>query len=60
MSAVGYMDCAAIGAPPVRVADDAFDEMIPILGGGTVFFIVLVSAAFFREPPNVSDAARPS
>ena len=31
------------------VADDAFDEMVPILGGGTVFFIVIVPAAFFKK-----------
>ena len=26
-------------------------DMIPILGGGTVFFIVLVPAALFRKRP---------
>jgi hypothetical protein len=31
------------------VADSEFDDMIPILGGGTVFFIVLVPAALFRK-----------
>jgi hypothetical protein len=31
------------------LADNEFDDMIPILGGGTVFFIVLVPAALFRK-----------
>jgi hypothetical protein len=38
----------AIWAATAGVADD-FDEMIPILGGGTFFFIVIVPAALFRE-----------
>lgn len=42
---------AAIWVATSVVADDAFDEMIPILGGGTVFFIVLVPAALFRNRP---------
>jgi hypothetical protein len=29
--------------------DDDFDEMLPILGGGTFFFIVVIPAALFRE-----------
>jgi hypothetical protein len=33
------------------VADDEFGDMVPILGGGTVFFIVLVPAVFFRSRP---------
>ena len=33
------------------VADNEFNDMIPILGGGTVFFIILVPAAFFRKRP---------
>jgi hypothetical protein len=33
------------------VADNEFDDMIPILGGGTFFFIVLVPAALFRKRP---------
>jgi hypothetical protein len=33
------------------VADNEFDDMIPILGGGTFFFIVIVPAAFFRQRP---------
>ena len=33
------------------LADNEFDDMIPILGGGTVFFIVLVPAALFRKRP---------
>ena len=39
---------AAIWAATAGVADD-FDEMIPILGGGTFFFIVIIPAALFRE-----------
>jgi hypothetical protein len=39
----------AIWAETGAVAGDAFDDLIPILGGGTVFFIVLVPAAFFRK-----------
>ena len=31
------------------VADDEFGDMVPILGGGTFFFIVLVPAALFRK-----------
>jgi hypothetical protein len=31
------------------VSGHEFDEMIPILGGGTLFFIVLVPAALFRK-----------
>jgi len=31
------------------VTDNEFDDMIPILGGGTFFFIVLVPAALFRK-----------
>lgn len=27
----------------------AFDDMVPILGGGTVFFVVIVPAALFRR-----------
>lgn len=42
---------AAIWLATGVVADDAFDELIPILGGGTVFFIVLVPAMFFRNRP---------
>lgn len=38
----------AIWVATASVADD-FDEMIPILGGGTVFFIVIIPAALFRE-----------
>jgi hypothetical protein len=33
------------------VGDDEFNDLIPILGGGTVFFIVIVPAVFFRERP---------
>ena len=35
----------------VVLDDDAFDDMIPSLDGGTVFFIVLVPAALFRKRP---------
>jgi hypothetical protein len=31
------------------LADNEFDDLIPILGGGTFFFIVIVPAAFFRK-----------
>ena len=41
----------AIWVATGSVADDEFNDMIPILGGGTVFFIVLVPAAFFRKRP---------
>ena len=27
----------------------AFDDMVPILGGGTVFFVVILPAALFRR-----------
>lgn len=40
---------AAIWIATASVADSAFDDMIPILGGGTVFFVVLVPAALFRN-----------
>ena len=33
------------------VGDDEFNDMIPILGGGTVFFVILVPAALFRKRP---------
>lgn len=38
----------AIWAATAGVAED-FKEMIPILGGGTFFFIVIIPAALFRE-----------
>ena len=41
----------AIWVATGAVDDDAFDEMLPILGGGTVFLIVIVPAAFFRKRP---------
>ena len=31
------------------VADHEFNDMIPILGGGTVYFLVLVPALHFRK-----------
>ena len=41
---------AAIWVATASVLDDhAFNDMIPILGGGTVFFVVLVPAALFRK-----------
>jgi len=40
---------AAIWVATASVAGDEFDDMIPILGGGTVFFIILVPAALFRK-----------
>jgi hypothetical protein len=30
--------------------ESAFDDMIPILGGGTFFFVVIVPAGLFRRP----------
>jgi len=30
--------------------DSAFDDMVPILGGGTFFFVVIIPAALFRRP----------
>jgi hypothetical protein len=42
---------AAIWVATAGVADNEFDDMIPILGGGTFFFIVLVPAALFRKRP---------
>ena len=39
----------AIWVATGSVADDEFNDMIPILGGGTVFFLALVPAAFFRK-----------
>lgn len=42
---------AAIWVATASVADNAFDDMIPILGGGTVFFVILVPAALFRKRP---------
>jgi hypothetical protein len=29
--------------------DSAFDDMAPILGGSTVFFVVILPAALFRR-----------
>ena len=40
---------AAIWVATGLVADNKFDDMIPILGGGTVFFIVLVPATLFPK-----------
>ena len=42
---------AAIWLATAMVADNEFDDMIPILRGGTVFFIILVPAALFRTRP---------
>ena len=30
--------------------ESAFDDMVPILGGGTVFFVVILPAGLFRRP----------
>jgi hypothetical protein len=29
--------------------DNAFNDMVPILGGGTFFFVVILPAALFRQ-----------
>jgi len=42
---------AAIWLATGEVADDEFNDMIPILGGGTVFFVILVPAALFPKRP---------
>lgn len=42
---------AAIWVATGVVADNEFGDMVPILGGGTVFFIVIVPAALFRKRP---------
>jgi hypothetical protein len=40
----------AIWISSASVLDDsAFNNMFPILGGGTFFFVVILPAAFFRE-----------
>jgi drug/metabolite transporter (DMT)-like permease len=43
---------AAIWVATGVVADNEFDDMIPILGGGTVFLLILVPAALFRKRPE--------
>ena len=43
---------AAIWLATGLVAGHAFDDLILILGGGTMFFIVLVPAMFFRKPTD--------
>ena len=41
---------AAIWLATASVLDEsAFDDMVPILGGGTVFFVVILPAALFRR-----------
>lgn len=30
--------------------ESAFDDMVPILGGGTVFFVVILPAGLFHRP----------
>jgi len=30
--------------------ESAFDDMVPILGGGTFFFVVILPAGLFRRP----------
>jgi hypothetical protein len=37
-------------ATAATVDESAFDDMVPILGGGTVFFVVILPAALFRRP----------
>ena len=32
--------------------ESAFDDMVPILGGGTFFFVVILPAGLFRRPRN--------
>ena len=40
----------AIWIATTQVLDEsAFDDMLPILGGGTVFFVVILPAALFRR-----------
>ena len=36
-------------ATALTVDESAFDHMIPILGGGTVLFVVILPAALFRR-----------
>ena len=41
---------AAIWIATAQVLDEsAFDDMVPILGGGTVFFVVILPAALYRR-----------
>ena len=41
---------AAIWIATASVLDaSAFDDMVPILGGGTVVFVVILPAALFRR-----------
>jgi len=37
-------------ATAATVDQSAFDDMVPILGGGTFFFVVILPAALFRRP----------
>jgi hypothetical protein len=37
-------------ATALTVDESAFDDMVPIFGGGTVFFVVILPAALFRRP----------
>ena len=40
----------AIWIATTQVLDEsAFDDMLPILGGGTVFFVVILPATLFRR-----------
>ena len=36
-------------ATDLVVDESAFDDMVPILGGGTVFFVVILPATLFRR-----------
>ena len=41
---------AAIWIATAGILDQsAFNDMVPILGGGTVFFVVILPAALFRQ-----------
>jgi hypothetical protein len=37
-------------ATAATVDESAFDDMVPILGGGTFFFVVILPAGLFRRP----------
>ena len=37
-------------ATAATVDQSAFDDMVPILVGGTFFFVVILPAALFRRP----------
>ena len=37
-------------ATAATLAESAFDDMVPILGGGTFFFVGILPAGLFRRP----------